>query len=258
MQLECKGEGDVWVRCLSDHAVFVQSYYLDREAGRAPGDAVHKIYPSAYIKVRSQLFIFLLTPVRQMSGTHCWEADVAIVITILMHTLIVITKMLSLELDFWVFDRHFWLFKSTSFYGASFVKMWNASPNCVPIMLCSSQRLIPQYSSADFSSCLVSRQVFDLRQCHRQMQQQAATAQAAAAAQAAAVAGNIPGPGSVGGIAPAISECSSCCTLPWTSVLWWLLLTVRLCGAILSLDQCQGLSYNTIVIEGIMGSKVRK
>lgn len=37
------------------------------------------------------------------------------------------------------------------------------------------------------------------------MQQQAATAQAAAAAQAAAVAGNIPGPGSVGGIAPAIS-----------------------------------------------------
>uniref|UniRef100_A0A672ZFR9 Mothers against decapentaplegic homolog n=1 Tax=Sphaeramia orbicularis TaxID=375764 RepID=A0A672ZFR9_9TELE len=94
VQLECKGEGDVWVRCLSDHAVFVQSYYLDREAGRAPGDAVHKIYPSAYIKV------------------------------------------------------------------------------------------------------------FDLRQCHRQMQQQAATAQAAAAAQAAAVAGNIPGPGSVGGIAP--------------------------------------------------------
>lgn len=42
------------MRCLSDHAVFVQSYYLDREAGRAPGDAVHKIYPSAYIKVRLQ------------------------------------------------------------------------------------------------------------------------------------------------------------------------------------------------------------
>ncbi|XP_043935901.1 mothers against decapentaplegic homolog 4-like [Protopterus annectens] len=97
VQLECRGEGDVWMRCLSDHAVFVQSYYLDREAGRAPGDAVHKIYPGAYIKV------------------------------------------------------------------------------------------------------------FDLRQCHRQMQQQAATAQAAAAAQAAAVVGNIPGPGSVGGIAPAVS-----------------------------------------------------
>lgn len=97
VQLDLRGEGDVWLRCLSDHSVFVQSYYLDREAGRAPGDAVHKIYPSAYIKV------------------------------------------------------------------------------------------------------------FDLRQCHRQMQQQAATAQAAAAAQAAAVAGHIPGPNSVGGIAPAIS-----------------------------------------------------
>lgn len=53
-------------------------------------------------------------------------------------------------------------------------------------------------------------QVFDLRQCHRQMQRQAATAQAAAAAQAAAVAGSIPGPGSVGGIAPAISRCPAC------------------------------------------------
>ncbi|XP_064471690.1 mothers against decapentaplegic homolog 4-like isoform X2 [Ornithodoros turicata] len=97
VQLDLRGEGDVWLRCLSDHSVFVQSYYLDREAGRAPGDAVHKIYPSAYIKV------------------------------------------------------------------------------------------------------------FDLRQCHSQMQQQAQTAQAAAAAQAAAVAGHIPGPASVGGIAPAIS-----------------------------------------------------
>ena len=36
---------------------------------------------------------------------------------------------------------------------------------------------------------IIDHQVFDLRQCYRQMQQQAATAQAAAAAQAAAVAG---------------------------------------------------------------------
>lgn len=49
--LDLKGEGDVWLRCLSEHSVFVQSYYLDREAGRAPGDAVHKIYPAACIKV---------------------------------------------------------------------------------------------------------------------------------------------------------------------------------------------------------------
>lgn len=91
VRLERRGEGDVWLRCRGHHAVFVQSYYLDREAGRAPGDAVHKIYPGAYIKV------------------------------------------------------------------------------------------------------------FDLRQCHRQLQQHAA-----AAAQAAAVVGAIPGPGSVGGIAPAM------------------------------------------------------
>lgn len=96
--MDLRGEGDVWLRCLSDHSVFVQSYYLDREAGRAPGDAVHKIYPEASMKV------------------------------------------------------------------------------------------------------------FDLRQCHSQMQQQAQTAQAAAAAQAAAVAGHMPGPHSVGGIAPAISK----------------------------------------------------
>lgn len=51
VQLDLRGEGDVWIRCLSDHSVFVQSYYLDREAGRSPGDAVHKIYPAAYIKV---------------------------------------------------------------------------------------------------------------------------------------------------------------------------------------------------------------
>ncbi|XP_015786415.1 mothers against decapentaplegic homolog 4 [Tetranychus urticae] len=97
VQLDLRGEDEVWIRCLSNNAVFVQSYYLDRESGRSPGDAVHKIYPQAYIKV------------------------------------------------------------------------------------------------------------FDLRQCHRQMQQQAASAQAAAAAQVAAVAGHIPGPASCGGIAPAIS-----------------------------------------------------
>ncbi|CDW60196.1 Mothers against decapentaplegic-like protein 4 [Trichuris trichiura] len=51
VRLDLKGEGDVWLSCQSDYSVFVQSYYLDREAGRAPGDAVHKIYPKAYIKV---------------------------------------------------------------------------------------------------------------------------------------------------------------------------------------------------------------
>uniref|UniRef100_A0A1A9X1J9 Mothers against decapentaplegic homolog n=1 Tax=Glossina brevipalpis TaxID=37001 RepID=A0A1A9X1J9_9MUSC len=51
VQLDLRGEGDIWLRCLSDNSVFVQSYYLDREAGRTPGDVVHKIYPAACIKV---------------------------------------------------------------------------------------------------------------------------------------------------------------------------------------------------------------
>eukprot|EP00794_Sanderia_malayensis_P019428 gene19428-21350_t len=51
IQLDKRGEGDVWVRCLSNQSVFVQSYFLDRQAGRSPGDAVHKIYPQAYIKI---------------------------------------------------------------------------------------------------------------------------------------------------------------------------------------------------------------
>ena len=37
----------LYSRCLSDYAVFVSSYYLDRQAGRSPGDTVHKIYPGA-------------------------------------------------------------------------------------------------------------------------------------------------------------------------------------------------------------------
>lgn len=59
VQLDLKGEGDVYLRCLSDHSVFVQSYYLDRVAGRSPGDAVHKIFPSAYYKVFSVVYIKL-------------------------------------------------------------------------------------------------------------------------------------------------------------------------------------------------------
>ena len=58
IQLDLQHEGDVWIRCLSDHSVFVQSYYLDREAGRAPGDAVHKIYPLAHTKVSKILCFY--------------------------------------------------------------------------------------------------------------------------------------------------------------------------------------------------------
>ena len=51
VQLWLMNEGDVWLECLSDHSVFVQSFYLDSQAGRSPGDAVHKIYPTARLQV---------------------------------------------------------------------------------------------------------------------------------------------------------------------------------------------------------------
>ncbi|XP_055352504.1 LOW QUALITY PROTEIN: mothers against decapentaplegic homolog 4-like [Paramacrobiotus metropolitanus] len=47
IEIATKPDGSVWLSCLGDYSVFVQSYYLDREAGRAPGDAVHKIHPHA-------------------------------------------------------------------------------------------------------------------------------------------------------------------------------------------------------------------
>jgi len=61
VQLSLNGEGDIWIRCLSDHSIFVKSFYLDREAGRAPGEAVHKIYPNAHIKVFKRFIIGVIT-----------------------------------------------------------------------------------------------------------------------------------------------------------------------------------------------------
>ena len=52
--LDSKNEGEVWIRNLTEHAVFVQSQYLDYGAGRDPGNAVHKIFSKAYIKVIPQ------------------------------------------------------------------------------------------------------------------------------------------------------------------------------------------------------------
>ena len=53
VQLECKEDGSVYAKCLSDYSVFFESYYLDRESGREAFDAVHKIYPGSCIKVFS-------------------------------------------------------------------------------------------------------------------------------------------------------------------------------------------------------------
>ena len=58
VKLTLSGEGDVWLECQSQHPVFVQSQYLDKEAKREPGDAVHKIFPGTHLKVRLD-FVFL-------------------------------------------------------------------------------------------------------------------------------------------------------------------------------------------------------
>lgn len=49
--MEYMPDGDVFCRCLGDQSVFIESYYLDREAGRTMYDAVHKLYPGSRIKV---------------------------------------------------------------------------------------------------------------------------------------------------------------------------------------------------------------
>lgn len=51
VRLETKYEGDVWLENLSDNAVFLSSPYLDQQSFRPVGNAVHKIYPRASLKV---------------------------------------------------------------------------------------------------------------------------------------------------------------------------------------------------------------
>lgn len=51
IRLETKYEGDVWLENLSDNAVFLCSPYLDQLSRRTVGNAVHKIYPRASLKV---------------------------------------------------------------------------------------------------------------------------------------------------------------------------------------------------------------
>ena len=45
------GEGDVFLRCVSEHSIFVQSHYLDWVARKAPGEVVHKMHKGAEFKV---------------------------------------------------------------------------------------------------------------------------------------------------------------------------------------------------------------
>jgi MAD (mothers against decapentaplegic) family protein 4 len=51
VQIDSLADGDIYCSNLSEQSVFIESYYLDREAGRSLFDAVNKIYPGSKIKV---------------------------------------------------------------------------------------------------------------------------------------------------------------------------------------------------------------
>ena len=56
IRLELVGEGDLYLECLSNYSVFVQSFYLDAINNRAPGSTVHKFSSGANTKVEFMLF----------------------------------------------------------------------------------------------------------------------------------------------------------------------------------------------------------
>ena len=51
IRLELVGEGDLYLECLSNYSVFVESFYLDAINNRAPGSTVHKFSSGANTKV---------------------------------------------------------------------------------------------------------------------------------------------------------------------------------------------------------------
>ncbi|GMT35811.1 hypothetical protein PFISCL1PPCAC_27108, partial [Pristionchus fissidentatus] len=50
VRISVKEDGAVWVRVLSRYPIFISSTFLDRQAGRVGGDAVHKVYPGGAIQ----------------------------------------------------------------------------------------------------------------------------------------------------------------------------------------------------------------
>ena len=51
IQLVRSNNGDIWLRVLSSHPIFIESQHLDKKAGKENMDVVHKIYPNCYIKI---------------------------------------------------------------------------------------------------------------------------------------------------------------------------------------------------------------
>ncbi len=50
------GEGDVYLSCVSEHSIFIQSHYLDWMAGKEPGKLLNKVIKNTF----NETFIFFL------------------------------------------------------------------------------------------------------------------------------------------------------------------------------------------------------
>lgn len=48
--LDVNESGEVYLRCLAERPVFIESHYLHREATRIPRDAVHRVYQKSSVK----------------------------------------------------------------------------------------------------------------------------------------------------------------------------------------------------------------
>ena len=74
MILEEKNEGEVWLHCISENSVFVQSYFLDYQAGRPPGYAVHNVNPKAHVQVYAliQYSCVMIIATQVFDLRHCY------------------------------------------------------------------------------------------------------------------------------------------------------------------------------------------
>lgn len=79
VRLESKYNGDVWLQNLSDNAVFLSSPYLDKQSSRSVGNAVHKIYPRASLKVFDLHETHLLLSQKAEAARHAAAAQAAAV-----------------------------------------------------------------------------------------------------------------------------------------------------------------------------------
>lgn len=79
VRLESKYNGDVWLQNLSDNAVFLSSPYLDKQSSRSVGNAVHKIYPRASLKVFDLHETHILLSQKAEAARHAAAAQAAAV-----------------------------------------------------------------------------------------------------------------------------------------------------------------------------------